>query len=112
MVDPINIKGRSVSVGRTDVVVTDPALANALMKNPTSVLTEVQKVLGASVSLNDIEIDHNGALVISNPDLARVVKSRLTGSGSAFDVNVICGLRCSTPDLGRRGDIESPRLGD
>lgn len=109
MVDPINIKGKSISVGRTDVVVTNPALANALMKNPTSVLAEFQKVLGASVSLDDIEIDHNGSVVVSNPDLAKAVKLRLTDLSAASDANGICGLRCSSIDLGRRGIEE--RLG-
>lgn len=106
MVNPINIKGKSISAGRTDVVVTDPTLANALMKNPTSVLTEFQRVLGASVSLDDIELDHNGSLIISNPELAKAVKLRLTDVSAAGDANGICGFRCASftrPGIEERG---------
>ena len=104
MANPIrlDIKGNRVSAGRTDVVINDPSLANALVKDSASVFVEIQKSYGATVSLDEIEIDHNGAVVISNSVLAKALKAKLTDAGSAAALVIGCG-NVSCPGLDRGG---------
>jgi hypothetical protein len=92
MANPIrlNIKGNKVAAGRTDVVINDPSLANALVKDSASVFVEIQKSYGATVSLDEIEVDHNGAVVISNSALANAVKAKLADPGSDAETNYFC----------------------
>lgn len=103
MANPVRlkIKGNRVSAGRTDVVINDSSLANALVKDSASVLVELQKSYGATVSLDEIEVDHNGAVVISNAALAIAVKAKLTDPRSAAAFNCICGnVSCGGLDRG------------
>ncbi|MBW4543066.1 MAG: hypothetical protein KME25_01250 [Symplocastrum torsivum CPER-KK1] len=63
MTDPIrlNINGSRITAGRTDVFINDPSLADALRKDSASVLVEFQKSYGATVSLDEIEVDRVNA---------------------------------------------------
>jgi hypothetical protein len=98
MVNPIRleIKSNKIAAGRSDVVINDPSLSNALLRDSASVLLELQKSYGSTVSLDEIEVDHNGAVVISNPALAKAMRARLADPGSlAANVNVFCGnIKC------------------
>ena len=100
MANPIrlNIKGNRVAAGRTDVVINDPSLANALVKDSASVFVEIQKSYGATVSLDEIEVAHNGAVVISNPALANAIKAKLVDPGLAADTNILCNNKCGSLD--------------
>ncbi len=102
MTDPIrlNINGSRITAGRTDVFINDPSLADALRKDSASVLVEFQKSYGATVSLDEIEVDHNGAVVISNAALAKALKAKLTDPGSAAAHNVCGNYKCPGLDLG------------
>ena len=96
MSNPVRLETKSnkVAVGRNDVIVHDSSLSNTLLKDSSSVLVELQKTYGATVSLDEIEIDHNGAVVISNAALAQAVKTEIVpGSHEAFNfcLNISCG---------------------
>jgi hypothetical protein len=91
----VGIKSNKIAAGRSDVVISDPLLANALLKDSASVLFELKKSYGATVSLDDIEVDHNGAVVISDPILAQAVKEKLTDPGSLVAHNVCFNIGCA-----------------
>ncbi len=120
------ISSKAISVGSSDVIISDFSLSNALVKNPAAVLVELQKNYGSTVSLDQIDIDHNGAVVINNPALAKEMKSRIADPGLAahnFCANVSCAsklpgaeliqndLRLSNFDIAQRLNQIEQRLG-
>lgn len=94
--NPINIKGRDLAFGKNDVVIQNQKFANQLLKHTDQVLTSFQTATGVAVTLDEIEIDHLGRIVISNPNLAVAVRKNLEDASTlaAKTKNGVCGLGC------------------
>ena len=99
----------SVEIKASDIAVTDegsivisgePAvqLMNALVKRHDHAMDKL-KSDAASMRANDIQMDPDGSVRITNPDFATVIKERIARSqqGSAsvqFLDNIICNIFC------------------
>jgi hypothetical protein len=112
MADPIrlNINGSKITTRNTDVVINDPSAATALKEDSATLLVGLQRAYGVTVSLNEIEVDRNGGVVIRNAALARVIKEKFSDPGSPRADNVCGNNNVQCPHDPGRIDIDPGRI--
>jgi hypothetical protein len=95
---PIYINAPDVSLGPPDqALITDTDLVNALVQDQASALQFLSSEV-SPVRLEEISIDFEGRVVISNSTFAQTLRSKVSAgsqtAGLATSKNSVCGLGC------------------